>query len=834
MKILIIGGVAAGMSCAARARRLSEDSKIIVFERSGHVSFANCGLPYHIGDVIERRESLLLQTPQTLAKTLNLDVRILSEVVSIDKKSKTVRVKNLSDGTEYSESYDKLVIATGSSPIKPPIPGADLEKVFVLRNIEDMDAIKSLVDSGNASRAVVIGGGYIGVEVAENLVERGIKVHLVELLDQILPPFDKEMAKDLQNHMSQSGVLLHLGAAAAAFRKNPDGRISVELQNSEKIGADFVVLSVGVRPDSKLASESGIETNARGGIKVDSRMRTSDPDIFAAGDAVEVLDFVTGAPSQIPLAGPANRQGRIIADNIFGRSSEYKATVGTAILKVFKMSGACAGASEKALKKAGLSYQKVYLHPSNHAGYYPGSTPIHLKVLFSLPEGKLLGAQAVGFEGVDKRIDVLATAIKAGMTVYDLEELELSYAPPFGSAKDPVNMAGFIASNILRGDMDCWYPEDFPGKTDGGLIVDVRPADMFEIWHVPGAVNIPLPVLRTKISELPKDKNVFLYCKVGFSSYLAYRILKQNGFGENGKLLKTLSGGVMSFCCHHGPGVCASERNKPFIPYTAEPMQMEKFEENKNEQNADDNVLDLRGLQCPGPIMRIREFMEKSESGSTVTAIVSDPGFASDIAAWCEMNFCKLLSVSGTAPEIRAVIRKGSSCPSDNLACRTGSALASGPGAITIVVFSGDLDKVLAAFVIANGALAMGKRATLFFTFWGLNALRKKQPQSSGKSVLDFMFGEMMPKGPEKLALSKMDMCGMGTMMMKHVMKSKNVESLPSLMDSAIKSGAKLVACSMSMDVMGLRKEELIDEIEIGGVATFLSESDKSNGTLFI
>ncbi len=828
MKILVIGGVAGGMSCAARARRLDEKAQIVVLERSGYVSFANCGLPYHIGGEIAVRDALLLQTPEKLANTLGIDVRVHHEALAIDRKNKTVKVKDMSDGREYSEPYEKLVLAPGAVPVKPPIPGIDHPKVLMLRNIEDMDAIKAAVDAGSVKTAVVVGGGYIGVEMAENLVLRGVKVHLVELLDQILPPFDKEMARDLQNHMESNGVSLHLGSAAAAFR-DESGRLSVELQNSEVIKAEIAILAVGVRPDSRLAAGCGLELNQRGGIKVSPRMLTSDPDIYAVGDAVEVLDAASGKPAQIPLAGPANRQGRIAADNICGLDSSYKGTWGTAILKVFKMCGACVGASEKALKRGGIEYSKVYLHPSSHAGYYPGATPIHIKLLFSKKDGKVLGAQAIGFDGVDKRIDVLSTAIKAGMTVFDLEELELCYAPPFGSAKDAVNMAGFVASNLLRGQTECWYPEQFPKETDGGVIIDVRPTDLFDVWHIPGAVSIPIETMRSRLSEIPRDKNIFLYCKVGFASYLAYRILKQNGYGAGGRILRTLSGGMMTFCCFHGPGICASQRSKAYEPYTAEAKSPEKLSPAGGNIPAA-KTLDLRGLQCPGPIMKIKTALRDAPDGTTLSVLASDPGFSCDIVAWCANNSCELISVGGTAPEIKAVIRKKMEGEKKGLT----SECLQAKNAVTLVIFSGDLDKVLAGFVIANGAIAMGKKVTMFFTFWGLNALRRNAPQKSGKPIMDFMFGEMMPKGADKLKLSNMNMCGIGTAMMKNVMRDKKVESLPSLMKSALSAGAELVACSMSMDVMGIHKDELIEGVKIGGVATFLSESDKSSATLFI
>jgi NADPH-dependent 2,4-dienoyl-CoA reductase/sulfur reductase-like enzyme/peroxiredoxin family protein/TusA-related sulfurtransferase/rhodanese-related sulfurtransferase len=821
MKILVVGGVAAGMSAAARARRLSEDSQIIVFERSGHVSFANCGLPYHIGGEIRDRDALLLQTPETLRELLNIDVRIRSEVLRIDRKNKKVSVKNLADGAEYEEGYDKLVLAPGALPVRPPVPGIDSGKIFVLRNIEGMDAIKSAVDSGKVSTAVIVGGGYIGVEIAENFVKKGIKVHIVGRRAHILPPFDPEMVRDIQNHLVSFGVILHLGAAAVAFREE-EGGISVELQTSEVINADLVVMSAGVKPDSKLAVEAGLKVNQRGGIIVDGNMRTDDPDIYAAGDAVEVADFVTESPSQIPLAGPANRQGRISADSIFGKTSVYDKTAGAAILKVFKMSAACVGASEKTLIKMSIPYKKVYLHPSNHAGYYPGATPIHMKLLFSTDNGKILGAQAVGFEGVDKRIDVIATAMRGKLSVFDLENLELCYAPQFGSAKDPVNMAGFVAGNLLRGDVDYWYAEDFPEKTKNGLVIDVRPKDIFELRHIPGAINIPLKELRSKFDQIPYDKNIYLYCNVGFSSYLAYRILKQMGFGKNNAELKSLCGGITTFCLHHGPGVCAAERFAPFIPSSADNAKNEKVSPIKK---GNGEILDLSGLQCPGPIMKTKDALSSMNEGEEVVVKSTDPGYACDIRAWCAKNGHSISVNPSAQNEFR--ITKGSAH------VESGQQKENKKG-VTIVAFSGDLDKVLAAFVIANGAIAMGDSATIFFTFWGINALRKNAPQAPGKTLIDSMFGMMMPKGAGKLKLSKMNMLGVGTLMMKDVMKNKKAASLPELMDSAKKGGARLVVCSMSMDVMGIKKEELIDGIEIGGAATFLSEAYNSGATLFI
>lgn len=546
MKLLIIGGVAAGASVAARARRLDEQARIVVLERSAYVSFANCGLPYHVGEVIADREELLLQTPQSLKDSLDLDVRTGHEALAIDRASRAVRVRDLASGRQYDEPYDKLALCPGAQPLRPDLPGLDDPRIFVLRSMEDMDAIKGTVDGG-AKAAIVIGGGYIGVEMAENLRHRGIAVELVEMVDQLLPPLDPEMVVPIEEHLRRNGVGLHLGAAAVSFHA-AGGRVAVTLTSGVHLEADLVILAVGVRPEARLAREAGLALGPRGGIKVDPHMRTSDPHIYAAGDAVEVVHTVLPEAWLIPLAGPANRQGRVAAENICGRSTTYASTQGTSIVKAFAMAAGGTGATEKNLRRANLPYRKAYLHPFAHAGYYPAATPLAIKLLFHPDDGRLLGAQVAGSDGVDKRIDLFALAIRAGLTVFDLEHQELAYAPPFGAAKDPVNMAGFVAANILRGDMDVWYAEDYPGRTAGTLLLDVRGPEEFAAGHIPGALNIPLGELRSRLGELPTDRPLRLYCQVGFRSYLAQRILCQRGFAD----VSTLSGGLTTFVAWHG------------------------------------------------------------------------------------------------------------------------------------------------------------------------------------------------------------------------------------------------------------------------------------------
>lgn len=546
MKLLIVGGVAGGASAAARARRLSEEAQIILFERGPDVSFANCGLPYYIGGEITERDKLLVVTPERLKSRFNLDVRVRSSVEGIDRAAKKVRVRDLASGREYEETYDNLILAPGAAPLRPPIPGIDLPGIFTLRNLQDMDRIKERLDDG-VKRAVVVGAGFIGLELVENFVRRGIGTTVVELQDQVLPPFDKEMTTPIAEHLAAKGVTLLLGQSAAAFEKTHDGLI-VQLKSGQRLPAQLVILGVGVRPENKLAVDAGLAVGPRGGIQVNEHLQTTDPHIYAVGDAIEVRDFVTGEPTQVPLAGPANRQGRIAADHIFGRPSHYRGTQGTAIVKVFDLTGAMTGASEKTLRRLNRPYRKVYVHPTQHAGYYPGAEAMTLKLLFEPENGKLLGAQAVGGSGVDKRIDVLAVAIQAGMTVFDLEEMELAYSPQYGSAKDPINMAGFVAAGLLRDDHPQVDVETV--LSIAPFVLDVRTPQEYAAGHMPKAVNIPVDELRSRLGELPHDREIAAYCQVGQRGYLATRILRQAGFSA-----ANVGGGYNTYRLFHPKGL---------------------------------------------------------------------------------------------------------------------------------------------------------------------------------------------------------------------------------------------------------------------------------------
>ncbi len=541
MKILIVGGVAGGASAAARARRLSEQAEIIVFERGPYLSFANCGLPYYIGGEITERGKLLVTPEERLRNRYRLDVRPNSLVEAIDRANKKVRVHNLADDEHYDESYDKLILSPGASPLRPPLPGIDLPGIFTLRDLPDTDRIKAAIDN-NARRALVVGAGFIGLEMAENLVRRGIETTVVELQDQVLPPLDKEMSTPLSEHLRSQGVNLILADAVDAFEPADVGLVA-KLKSGGELPADAVILSVGVRPENRLAVDAGLEVGQRGGIRVAANMCTSDSDIYAVGDAVEVVDFVTGTPAQVPLAGPANRQGRIAADHVFGRESVFRGSQGTAIVGAFGMTAALTGASEKTLQRLEREYRKIYVHPADHAGYYPGAQGMTLKLLFEPENGRILGAQAVGRAGVDKRIDVLAMAIQAGLTVFDLEEAELAYAPQFGSAKDPVNMAGFVAAGLLRGDHPQVHADALDHQAaDAPFLLDVRTVEEFQSGHIPGAVNIPIDDLRQRLDELPRNRRIVAYCKVGMRGYLATRILLHEGYDA-----VNLSGGYTTY-----------------------------------------------------------------------------------------------------------------------------------------------------------------------------------------------------------------------------------------------------------------------------------------------
>ena len=816
MKIIIVGGVAGGASTSTRLRRMNEKAEIVILERGEYISFANCGLPYHIGEIISERENLLVVTPQILKDTFNIDARVRHEVISIDRKKKTVKIRDLSSGREYIEEYDKLVLSPGASPLIPPIEGTNLPGVFSLRSLPDMDKIRDFISEHEPKNALVVGGGFIGLEIAENLQHRGLEVSIIEMLNQVMAPIDYEMAAMVHQHLDFKHIRLALGDGIQSIKQNQS--LCVTLKSGKTVETDLVILSVGVRPENTLAKDAGLELGVKGAISVDAHMQTSDSDIYAVGDAVAVKNIISGTDVNLPLAGPASKQARIAADHISGKDVSFAGVQGTSIVKVFDLTVASTGLNTKQLNDIGLPFKNAVIHASNHAGYYPGASPLAFKMLFS-PEGKIYGAQIVGLEGVDKRIDVIATAIRGGMTVYDLEELELAYAPPYGSARDPINIIGFLAGNILRGDLDTvdWDAVDSLDRSKYALL-DVRDPVELTIGMIEGSLNIPLSELRARVKELPRSKKLVVYCQVGQRGYFAARVLSQLGFE-----VANLNGGYKTYS--HATGQQANFDTFEHVSISSREEIHEILPFNPEESSV--FTVDACGLQCPGPILKLYKKVKEVETGDVITVKATDYGFISDVQAWADRTGNKLISLGSEEGVITARIQKGAE-----------KKAGVGTGIVTqdktMVLFSGDLDKAIAGFIIANGAASMGHKVTMFFTFWGLNILRKSNPPSVQKTLIEKMFGFMMPRGPKKLTLSNMHMAGMGTAMIKGIMKKKNVSTLEELIQSALDIGVTIQACQMSMDLMGIQKDELIDGIEVVGVATFIHASDDSNATIFI
>lgn len=814
MNYLIIGGVAGGATVAARLRRMDEKANIILFERGKYVSYANCGLPYYIGDTINNREKLFVQTAKGFTDRFRIDIRTEQEVTAIRPDKKEVEIKNPSTGETYTETYDKLVLSPGAEPLRPGIEGIGSKKIFTLRNVPDTDTIKNYVNTENPKRAIVVGGGFIGLEMAENLHDLGIQVDVVEMANQVMAPLDFSMAAIVHRQLTDKGVGLHLEDGVSRFEEK-DGGVTVHLRSGKQIATDMVLLSIGVRPETKLAKDAGLAIGERGGIAVNDYMQTSDADIYALGDAVEVRHLVTGQPALIPLAGPANKQGRIVADNIvFGNKEKYPGSIGTSIAKVFDLTVAAAGANAKLLQRNNIPYISSYTHGASHAGYYPGAVPLSIKILFAPENGKLLGAQIVGFNGVDKRIEMLAQVIQRGGTVHDLAELEHAYAPPYSSAKDPVNMAGFVAENILnkKSRIIQWRElAELPADT---IRIDVRTHDEYKLGTIPGFINIPVDELREHLDELPKEKPIVVTCAVGLRGYLAYRILVQNGF----KHVRNLSGGYKTWSVATAP-IKEIVSHKPEIP------------ESTSYGNSDSQInllkVDACGLMCPGPVMQLKKNYKALKIGEQLQITATDQAFGKDVTSWCKMTGAELVALENKNGVVAATIRKQEKTAS----CEISRNNADNK---TLIVFSDDLDKALASFVIANGAASTGKKVTMFFTFWGLNVIKKQHKPTVTKDIFGKMFGWMLPTHSGKLKLSKMNMGGAGSWMMRLIMKRKRIDSLESLIQQAIDNGVEMIACTMSMDVMGVQKEELMDNVTLGGVASYLERAEEANVNLFI
>ncbi len=831
MKVLIAGGVAGGATAAARLRRLDEKAEIVMFERGEYISFANCGLPYYIGGQIKEKDKLTLQTPESFNARFNVDVRILSEVVAVRPEKKSVTVLNRRTGDSYTETYDKLILSPGAMPIIPNFPGSTGERIFTLRNIPDTYRIKEFITNYKPKQAVVVGGGYIGIEMAENLHQAGLEVTIVELLDHVIGPIDYDMACDVHRHIESKGVRLILKDGVQSIRRAGD-TLEVVL-TAEVIRTDMLIMAVGVKPDTHLARDAGLAVNERGCIVVNDHMQTSDPDVYAVGDAVEITDFVTKAKGFIPLAGPANKQGRIAADHISGIDSVYEGTQGTSILKCFDLTVACTGINEKTAQKAGIDYEKSYTYSTSHASYYPGAVNMSVKLLFEKKTGKVLGVQIVGYDGVDKRCDVIATAIRAGMTVHDLTMLELAYAPPYSSAKDPVNMAGYVAENILSGQTEIFHWHDVASidpKKD--ILLDIRTKAEFDNGFIPGSVNIPLDSLREHLCELDAAKTAYVICQVGLRGHVACRILSQHGFR-----CLNLSGGYRLYNSIFGKKPTPESRPKNLEAAGKEAVTVKdnSFNEETQKFTAKRIEIDATGLQCPGPVMKLSKALAEARPHDVIEIKTTDPAFASDAEGFCRRTGNTFIGMSSEKGVATALIEKGmpEAKTVDNVCC-AGSTPAPENNKKNIIVFSGDLDKAIASFIIANAAAAMGRQVSMFFTFWGLNILRRHDKVKVKKDFISRMFGMMMPRGSRKLSLSNMNMAGMGPKMIRMVMKKKNIASLEELILSAQENGVELVACTMSMDVMGIKLEELIPGVKAGGAAAMIANAEESDMSLFI
>ena len=814
-KYLIVGGVAGGATAAARIRRNTEQAEIILFEKGQYISYANCGLPYYIGGVIEERDRLFVQTPEAFGKRFNIDVRVNSEVTRIEADKKLVHVRT-SDGREYTESYDKLLLSPGASPVRPPLPGIDSEGIFTLRNVADTDKIKNYMQAHTVKRAVIVGGGFIGLEMAENLHHAGAQVAVVEMANQVMGPIDFSMASHVHQHLQEKGVQLYLEQAVESFTREND-RLKVHFKSGIQLEADLVLLSIGVRAQTSLAQEAGLKLGEMRGIYVNEYLQTSDEAIYAVGDAIEFPHPITGKPWLNFLAGPANRQARIVADNmVFGNTETYEGSIGTSIAKVFDMTVASTGLPAKRLKQMEIPYLSATIHSGSHAGYYPGALQMDIKITFSPTDGRLYGAQIVGYDGVDKRIDQYALAIKNGATVEQLTRLEHAYAPPFSSAKDPVAISGYVAGNILSGKMTPLYWRELKqADLSKVTLVDVRTTDEASLGSIPGAVNIPLDDLRERMNEIPKDRPAYLFCGVGLRGYLASNILKGHGYKD----VRNLIGGLKTYEAATKPVLLPIEENNETDACTCPTPTLSTTEIIR---------VDACGIQCPGPILKLKKSMESLQPGQRLEVSSTDAGFPRDAEAWCHTTGNRFVEKRSEGGKYVVLIEKGTPC-----SIEASKATFEEKGK-TFILFSDDLDKTLATFVLANGAAATGKKVSIFFTFWGLNAIKKVNKPKVKKDIWGKMFGWMLPSDSTKLALSQMNMMGIGAKMMRFLMQKKGVDSLESLRQQAIDNGVEFIACQMSMDVMGVKREELLDEVTVGGVATYMDRAEQANVNLFI
>ncbi|WP_317323746.1 FAD-dependent oxidoreductase [Leyella lascolaii] len=810
MKHIIIGGVAGGATAAARIRRADENAEIVLVEKGKYISYANCGLPYYIGGVIKSRDKLFVQTPEAFSRRFNVDVRTRHEALSIDTERHEVSIRR-ADGTTYSETYDRLLLSPGAEPVRPPLEGIDTEGIFTLRNVDDTDRIHSYLGTHRVRHAVVVGGGFIGLEMAENLHHAGAGVSIVEMADQVMAPVDFSIASHVHRHLMDKGVGLWLGRGVEKFTSE-NGSIKVWLNTGETLSADLVLLSIGVRPSVRLAREAGIELGARG-IKVNRWLQTSSPDVYAVGDAIEYEHPIAGGPWLNYLAGPANRQARIAADNmVYGNREEYEGSIGTSVAKVFDITVGATGLAAKHLKRMGVPYLTSVTTSSSHAGYYPGAFNLTLKLTFAPDTGRIYGAQCVGVDGVDKRIDEIAMLIKRGGTVRDLVRTEQAYAPPFSSAKDPVAIAGYVACNTLDGVMPVvTWRELAAADRSEVCLVDVRTPEEYSLGTIDGAVNIPLDDLRGRLGEIDRDSDVIVFCAVGLRGYLAQRILLGRGY----RRVRNLAGGYKTY----------SLATQKVEPVEGQPCGQA---EDSGAESGDMLRLDACGLQCPGPIMQVKNAVDGMKAGQRIEVRATDPGFARDAESWCRSTGNKFVSKTSEGGYHTVVIEKREACAS------AVTPAAGGSRDKTFIMFSDSLDRAIATFVLANGAAATGGKVTIFFTFWGLNVIKKRRKPHVEKDIFGRMFAWMLPSDSTCLHLSKMSVLGLGDRLMRHIMRRKNISQLEELMREAVYNGVELIACQMTMDMMGISRDELIDGVTVGGVATYMERAGNSGVNLFI
>lgn len=810
MKHIIIGGVAGGATAAARIRRADENAEIVLVEKGKYISYANCGLPYYIGGVIKSRDKLFVQTPEAFSRRFNVDVRTRHEALSIDTERHEVSIRR-ADGTTYTETYDRLLLSPGAEPVRPPLEGIDTEGIFTLRNVDDTDRIHSYLGTHRVRHAVVVGGGFIGLEMAENLHHAGAGVSIVEMADQVMAPVDFSIASHVHRHLMDKGVGLWLGRGVERFTSE-NGSIKVWLNTGETLSADLVLLSIGVRPSVKLAREAGIELGARG-IKVNRWLQTSSPDVYAVGDAIEYEHPIAGGPWLNYLAGPANRQARIAADNmVYGNREEYEGSIGTSVAKVFDITVGATGLAAKHLKRMGVPYLTSVTTSSSHAGYYPGAFNLTLKLTFAPDTGRIYGAQCVGVDGVDKRIDEIAMLIKRGGTVRDLVRTEQAYAPPFSSAKDPVAIAGYVACNTLDGVMPVvTWRELAAADRSEVCLVDVRTPEEYSLGTIDGAVNIPLDDLRGRLGEIDRDSDVIVFCAVGLRGYLAQRILLGRGY----RRVRNLAGGYKTY----------SLATQKVEPVEGQPCGQA---EDSGAESGEMLRLDACGLQCPGPIMQVKNAVDGMKAGQRIEVRATDPGFARDAESWCRSTGNKFVSKTSEGGYHTVVIEKREACAS------AVTPAAGGSRDKTFIMFSDSLDRAIATFVLANGAAATGGKVTIFFTFWGLNVIKKRRKPHVEKDIFGRMFAWMLPSDSTCLHLSKMSMLGLGDRLMRHIMRRKNISQLEELMREAVYNGVELIACQMTMDMMGISRDELIDGVTVGGVATYMERAGNSGVNLFI